>query len=139
MTVNKLAFLALCAAALPVLASAETLTLTVDTIATPTGTMKIGLYDQDGYQGGAAVSGADIRVEGTSITVMIEGLEPGEYGIKLYHDVDDDGQMDTNPFGIPTEPYGFSNNAKGRFGPASWDAAKFVIGAEGAVHTISLN
>ena len=35
--------------------------------------------------------------------------------------------MDANPFGLPTEPYGFSNNAVGNMGPASWDRARFTV------------
>jgi uncharacterized protein (DUF2141 family) len=35
--------------------------------------------------------------------------------------------MDTKLFGIPKEPYGFSNNAKGFMGPPSFEDAKFVL------------
>ena len=38
-------------------------------------------------------------------------------------DADDD--FDTNFLGIPTENYGFSNNARGLFGPPNWEDAKF--------------
>jgi len=31
--------------------------------------------------------------------------------------------------GMPVEPYAFSNNANGRFGPAPWKAAVFEAGA----------
>ena len=30
-------------------------------------------------------------------------------------------------FGIPSEDYGFSNNAKGTFGPPKYDDAKFNL------------
>ena len=30
-------------------------------------------------------------------------------------------------FGIPTEDYGFSNDAKGNFGPASFDDSSFEL------------
>jgi len=33
----------------------------------------------------------------------------------------------TNFLGIPNEEYGFSNNARGRGGPASWEDAKFLF------------
>ena len=63
----------------------------------------------------------------------------GEYAVKLYHDVNGDGEMNTNPFGMPVEPFAFSNDAKGRFGPAKWDAAKFTVGADAVTHTITMN
>ena len=70
---------------------------------------------------------------------VLEGLAPGEYAVKLYHDVNGDGEMNTNPFGMPIEPFAFSNDAKGRFGPAKWDAAKFTVGSEAVTHTITMN
>jgi len=51
----------------------------------------------------------------------------GTYAIKVFHDEDEDEELDTNFLGMPTEDYGFSNNAKGSFGPASWDDAKFLF------------
>ena len=119
-------------------AHAASLTLTVNDIADHTGTLRAGLFNADGYEGGAPVTGVNISVESEIASATIEGIEPGTYAIKLYHDVDDDGEMATNPFGLPTEPFAFSNNAQGRFGPAKWDAAKFEISGDGAEHTISM-
>jgi uncharacterized protein (DUF2141 family) len=57
-------------------------------------------------------------------------LPPGDYAVKAYQDFDDDGQLGRNSFGVPSEPYGFSNNARGVFGPPSWSAARFeLVGA----------
>ena len=52
--------------------------------------------------------------------------------MKAFHDVNGDGQMNTNPFGIPIEPYAFSNNAVGNMGPARWSAARFPVSGETA-------
>lgn len=120
-------------------ATAGTLTITLEDIKKTQGSISLGVFDEAGYESGQAVNGANITVDQATETVTIEGLEPGFYGIKMYHDVDGNGEMNANPFGMPTEPYAFSNNAKGRFGPAKWDAAKFEVTAEGAVQTISIN
>ena len=133
-----IAALSTCLIAAP-LASASDLTVTVEGIAKQQGSIMLGLFDEASYEGDGAVDGANLTVEGTSVTVTFEGLEPGEYAVRLYHDVNDDGEMNTNPFGMPTEPYAFSNDAKGRFGPAKWDDAKFSVGAEGTAHTITMN
>ncbi len=117
---------------------ASKLTVTIDGIKTVSGKINLGVFDEAGYNGGNAVDGAIIAVDGDSVTVSFDGLAPGEYGLKLYHDVNDNGSMDTNPFGMPTEPYAFSNNAKGRFGPADWEKAKFDIGVDGTTHTITI-
>lgn len=54
-------------------------------------------------------------------------LPYGEYAIAVYHDKNMNGKMDSNFLGIPKEAYGFSNNARGKFGPASWKDAHFSI------------
>jgi uncharacterized protein (DUF2141 family) len=46
----------------------------------------------------------------------------------VFHDENDNGVLDKGAFGIPTEGYGFSNNAKGFFGAPSWRAAGVTIG-----------
>ncbi|MDG1826014.1 MAG: DUF2141 domain-containing protein [Henriciella sp.] len=120
-------------------ASASELTLNVEGIEKAQGTITLGLFDEATYNGDGAVKGANLKVEGDAVTVTFDGLEPGEYAVRLYHDVNDDGEMNTNPFGMPTEPYAFSNDAKGRFGPAKWEAAKFTVAAEGGTHTITMN
>jgi uncharacterized protein (DUF2141 family) len=121
------------------LANAADLTVNIENIAQTRGTIMLGLFDQATYNGDGAVNGASLKVEGSSVTAEFEGLEPGEYAVRLYHDLNDDGEMNTNPFGMPTEPYAFSNDAKGRFGPAKWEAAKFVVEADGTTHTITMN
>ena len=95
--------LSTCLIAAP-LASASDLTVTVEGIAKQQGSIMLGLFDEASYNGDGAVDGANLTVEGTSVTVTFEGLEPGEYAVRLYHDVNDDGEMNTNPFGMPTEP-----------------------------------
>jgi uncharacterized protein (DUF2141 family) len=45
--------------------------------------------------------------------------------ISSYHDVNQNGWLDDNWFGVPTEPYGFSNNARGSFGPPKYEECIF--------------
>ncbi|MEM7329113.1 MAG: DUF2141 domain-containing protein [Pseudomonadota bacterium] len=121
------------------IATASDLTVTVEGISDVKGSIMMGLFDETTYNGDGAVSGANLKVEGSAVTATFADLEPGEYAVRLYHDVNDDGEMNTNPFGMPTEPYAFSNDAKGRFGPAKWDDAKFIVEADGTAHTITMN
>mgnify|MGYP001799543070 CR=1 FL=1 len=137
-TASFAALIAASLAAAPV-ALASDLTVNVEGIAKAQGSIMLGLFDEASYEGDGAVNGANLKVDGNSVTVTFEGLEPGEYAVRLYHDVNDDGEMNTNPFGMPTEPFAFSNDAKGRFGPAKWDDAKFTVAADGTTHTITMN
>lgn len=56
-----------------------------------------------------------------------EGLAPGRYAIKAYHDINGNGKLDTNWMGIPKEPYGFGNDAMGAFGPPSYEQAAVKV------------
>jgi len=67
---------------------------------------------------------ADIDSEGRAV-FAIEDLEAGVYAVSVLHDVNGNGKVDTNFLGIPKEPLGMSNNAKGRFGPPKWKDSKF--------------
>ena len=47
----------------------------------------------------------------------------------LRHDEDDDGALDTNLFGVPSEPFDFSNDARARFGRPDFAEAAFRFAA----------
>ena len=48
----------------------------------------------------------------------------GDYVISIFHDENDNNELDTGLFGIPKEPYGFSNNLD-RMRPPSFEEATF--------------
>ncbi len=47
--------------------------------------------------------------------------------IAVFQDLDGDGKLTKNAVGIPVEPYGFSNAARGVFGPPSFSSATLMI------------
>ena len=47
--------------------------------------------------------------------------------------------MDTGLFGIPSEGYGFSNQAGGAFGPPGFDSASFVFERSGQTLEIRID
>lgn len=119
---------ALLAFASPALAqSADSrLTLTFETGA-ETGAVMVALYDAEAaYEGGAPARVARVDVA-TGQREAVFDLPAGAYGVKAFHDVNGNGKMDVNPFGMPTEPFAFSNNAVGNMGPAKWDRARFEV------------
>lgn len=72
------------------------------------------------------------RTRVTSITegtvyAVFDSIPYGEYAVKVFHDENENENLDTNFLGMPIEAYGFSNNARGSFGPAGWDDAKFLF------------
>jgi uncharacterized protein (DUF2141 family) len=108
--------------------AAADLDLLVENITDHRGTLFWSVFDsEEDYRADArAVVAARSRVTGGTIRVTLHDLPPGEYAVKLFHDANDNGEMDSNMLGIPIEGYGFSNNA-GRFGPASFEDARISV------------
>lgn len=67
--------------------------------------------------------------EDGNAVVIFEDLPAGRFAISTYQDRNLNGKIDTF-MGIPREPYAFSNEARGMFGPAKFDEAAFDFGAE---------
>lgn len=130
--------LALAVVAMPVCAQADSASLTVQVtdIADKTGAVVMAVYDTaeafDG--GGQPVKAARIDVTGADVTVSFDDLSQGLFAIKLYHDANGNGQLDTNLMGLPIEGYGFSGDGE-HVGPPTFDAASFTIdaGSENAI------
>jgi len=72
----------------------------------------------------------------SELTVNVEGIAEAQGSISL--GLFDAGTYDGNG-AVNGANLTFSNDAKGRFGPAKWDDAKFSVTADGAVHTITMN
>ena len=66
-------------------------------------------------------------IEDQQCSITINHLKPGSYSFKYFHDKNDNKKIDTNFMGIPKEGYGFSNNAKGRFGPPDFEDTLFEL------------
>lgn len=116
-------------------ALADELTVNVDVGAT-TGDVMVAVFDsQAAYDAGRSMRAVRIDVAGGARAATVD-LPAGAYAIKAFHDVDGDGQMNKNPFGMPTEPYAFSNNAKGNMGPAPWGEARFAV-AGATIHALT--
>lgn len=104
------------------------------------GDVRLGLYNSKmNYKHTQDFRSIDTTASANTVRLSFENLPAGEYGIRLFHDIDGNGEFGMNKFGIPTEPYAFSNNAKGLMGPAKWNRVKFNVNAdETVVQTISL-
>ena len=66
-------------------------------------------------------------------------IPPGTYALAVIHDENMNGKLDTNWLGIPTEGYGFSNDAKALLGAPSFSAASFLYDGQDLDLTISLH
>ena len=69
----------------------------------------------------------DVPATGGTVNLTFAGLAEGDHAVKVFHDVNGNGVLDTNWMGIPKEPYGFGNDAMGTFGPPTWEQAKVAV------------
>lgn len=134
-----LATLLLSGAVVTAEAAAAPLAVTIDDVRETGGRILVQIADNpDGFEG-VQDPVASLMLEPTppQVTFSVE-LEPGVYGMRVMHDVDGDFELDANFVGIPTEPWGFSNNATGSFGPPSWEDVTFEMTTAGGVHSLRL-
>jgi uncharacterized protein (DUF2141 family) len=64
-------------------------------------------------------------------------VDPGEYALAVYHDVNGNGKIDMRFF-IPKEPYGFSNNVRPRFSAPTFADCQVQIGHEPKTLTVRI-
>ena len=103
-----------------------TLTVTVSGLTPNQGQVEVTLFDnKKSYLKKGLVTGREKVMDKDTVDVVFADLKIGTYAASVYCDLNNDGEMDTGIFGIPSEPVGFSNNAKGRFGPAKWKKTRF--------------
>ena len=97
--------------------------LRIKSIASKKGCIRIALYKgeqfflKDGYS--CLGKMIPVKLEG-EMEIVLPDLKQGYYALAVYHDTNNNGQLDKNILGIPKEPYGFSNNPR-----AKWRAPKF--------------
>jgi uncharacterized protein (DUF2141 family) len=77
-----------------------------------------------------------VPIEEIPLTMTFDDLAFGNYALAVYHDANEDGVMNRNALGMPSEGYGFSNDAPATTGPAQFQDAMFLIA--GSETTIQL-
>ena len=102
------------------------------------GSIRVGLFNNSRDFLKRPVYGRVASATGDSVTVQFSDLPPGIYGISVIHDRNDNGELDTNIFGIPKEGFAFGNNAMGMFGPPSFEKASVEIGDKRIIQDLQL-
>lgn len=109
--------------------SDNTLKVLITGLHSSNGSVLVSLFNQEkGFpsQSGKAFKKEKINIVGGIASAIINDIPPGSYAIAVLHDENNNLEMDTRIFGLPKEGYGFSNNAKGLFGPPSFKDARFA-------------
>jgi uncharacterized protein (DUF2141 family) len=104
---------------------------------TAKGKVLVAVCDKTTFLKDCAYSGSAPAKAGETV-VTVDGVPTGSWAVLSYQDENDNGKLDRNVLGIPKEPYAFSRDARGRFGPPSFEDAAFELRDEKAVTTIKL-
>lgn len=114
--------------------SQETADLTVvaEGIRSNEGVIYMELSDETGQ----AWSSVKVVIKEKQAQWTFTEIPRGKWAVRLFHDENSNGKMDTNFLGIPREGYGFSNNVRGRFGPPPLEQRLFEFQSDS---TISIN
>lgn len=83
--------------------------------------------DKNAYDSEQGCTVGSVEASGAVVTASLVGLPPGACAVKVFHDVDRDGELDTSWIGWPQEPYGFSNDAPVNMGPPPFKLAAIEL------------
>lgn len=107
-----------------------TLQLRIQNIQKTEGALRIALFrgQETFLDDTASYKKASAKVDKNKVgKVTFTDLPYGVYALAIYHDVNNNGKLDKSFVGIPKEPYGFSNNARSKWGPPKYEIAQFEI------------
>jgi len=89
------------------------------------GTVNFAFYSEENFMKQPIYS-KSASVEKGKSTVVFEDVPQGFYAILCFQDENNNGRMDFDSNGMPTESYGNSNNVM-NFGPPEFESSKFEV------------
>jgi uncharacterized protein (DUF2141 family) len=121
-------------------ASAADLSVAIEGLRSDRGNVMVAVFDGAASfrKEGQEIAALRLAARAAASRFTLSRLPDGVYAIVAFHDENGNGKLDTNMLGLPTEGYGFSNDARGTFGPPGFDDAKVTLGDAGARITIKV-
>lgn len=112
------------------LAAGSNLDIAVQGVRDNQGTVRASLFNSpEGFpQETKAMAHATVPAKKGTVSLQFTDLLPGKYAVIVYHDENNDEQMDKRFGMIPIEGYGLSNNVR-VFGKPSFNECAFDIPA----------
>ncbi|MCD8444527.1 DUF2141 domain-containing protein [Tenacibaculum finnmarkense] len=105
----------------------HTITVYFEGMKSDKGNLYVAIYNHKKDFLKEPIKGKTIKISDKKASLVFENMIAGTYAISAFHDVNDNKKMDTNFIGIPKEPIGISNDAKGFMGPPKYKDAKFDV------------
>ena len=116
-------------ARLPDAADEGILSVVVNNIQTPKGSIRVAIYNSAATFLDAKRYAFIGHIEvGNNKSIRLDFKMPyGTYAATCYHDINDDHNLDKSTLGFPEEPYALSNNPSVKWRRPSFDETKFAF------------
>lgn len=108
--------------------ASNTLILTVEGVRSDTGQLRAQLLARKAPDTAAETVGYAVEAARTGkVTMTFRNLPAGDYAVQLFHDENDNGKVEMNLAGIPTEGFGFSNISQVQGGIPPFERMKVAV------------
>ena len=107
-------------------ASAATVEVRVSGVTAGKGKVNVALCDKERFLKQCAYSGS-APARGAETVVTLKDIPAGNWAVLAYQDENENNELDRNFIGIPKESYGFSRDARGKFGPPGFEDAAIDV------------
>lgn len=119
-------------------AYAGSLVVVVENLKNDQGNVRAGLFNNPKDFTKTIYLGKSIPAKIGSVSFTFIDLPLGKYAVSAFHDINGSEKLDTNFVGKPVEPYGFSRDARGTFGPPLFEDAMIQVDEAAQTVTISV-
>lgn len=113
--------------------------LEIEGIRNNKGTVSASLCDEKTFLKSACFYRGRVPAREGKVVVRISGVVPGKYAAQVYPDENENAKLDIGSTGLPTEGYGFSNNAIGNLGLPKYAEAETIVDDERKTATIIIS
>jgi uncharacterized protein (DUF2141 family) len=121
-------------------ASAADLTVTISGARNANGAIAAGIFNSESGFPKPAAAVVAFRTKATTgpVSFTVHDLPAGRYAVTSYHDENDNGKLDADQTGLPTEGYGVSNKAREVLSPPQWSKASFELREQGKTIAVTI-
>jgi uncharacterized protein (DUF2141 family) len=108
------------------------LTIELKGMTSSSGKIYVALYRQgDAFPSfSGKYKGVLVDADQKPVQVVFNRIPADTYAVATFHDENNNGVMDKNAFGVPSEIYGFSNNVRKTFSAPTFSDAAFGLESE---------
>lgn len=118
-------------------AHAGDLVVVVENIKSDEGNVRAAVFNNATNFTKTPLLGQFVAAKSGTVSITFKDLPTGQYAVSAFQDLNGNDKLDRNFVGKPVEPYGFSRNARGTFGPPLFEDAMIQI--DDSVKTVSIS